>query len=170
MSELRDMQLAELDLLDFFANICEENNLTYYLIGGTLLGAIRHKGFIPWDDDIDVGMPRKDYQKFVNIMNTEKSESYVFNCGENDASSFLMHGKLKIKGTTIEQPDYSIRDNKSEIFIDIFPFDNAPDLKIKRFYLSWKISLIRKVLLLKLDYDLYSKLSGIKKILVPFLY
>lgn len=67
-SELRKLQLVELEILKFFSQFCEENNLRYYMIGGTMLGAIRHKEFIPWDDDIDIGMPRPDYEKFIELV------------------------------------------------------------------------------------------------------
>ena len=64
-SELRVLQMAELDLMKLFVRICEKHKLRYYMIGGTMLGAVRHKGFIPWDDDMDVGMPRPDYERFL---------------------------------------------------------------------------------------------------------
>lgn len=65
--DLQEIHKYEVDLLKIFVEICEENNLKYYLAGGSLLGAIRHKGFIPWDDDIDILMPRPDYMKFQEI-------------------------------------------------------------------------------------------------------
>ena len=75
-SQLRQLQLYELNLLKTFADICEKNNLRYYMIGGTILGAVRHKGFIPWDDDIDIGMPREDYIRFLEIAQKSLPHQY----------------------------------------------------------------------------------------------
>ena len=75
MKEIKtdELKKIEFDLLKFVKEFCKENNLTYFLCGGTLLGAVRHKGFIPWDDDIDIFMPIKDYKKFIQLMkNNEK--------------------------------------------------------------------------------------------------
>lgn len=70
-TELRDLQLVELDILKEFLRICKKYNLRYYALGGTLLGAVRHKGFIPWDDDVDIGMPRPDFIRFGEIAKKE---------------------------------------------------------------------------------------------------
>ena len=78
MSDIKIIQDKILSILKEFINICEENNLTYYALGGTLLGAVRHNGFIPWDDDIDIGMPREDYEKFKKIASNVLPENYKF--------------------------------------------------------------------------------------------
>ena len=71
MSDIRSVQLRELEILKVFQDICSRHNLRYFAIGGTCLGAVRHKGFIPWDDDVDVAMPYEDYAKFKAIARTE---------------------------------------------------------------------------------------------------
>jgi len=78
-NDLRKLQLVELDILKEFLRICEKYHLRYYALGGTLLGAVRHEGFIPWDDDIDVGMPRPDFRRFEKIVEKELPE-YLHYC------------------------------------------------------------------------------------------
>ncbi len=114
---------VELDLLLQFVKVCEENNLKYFLFGGTLLGAIRHQGFIPWDDDIDVGMPRKDYEEFLKHYNDFK-EPYFLQTPETDSGSGYIYAKLRNSNTTclIKKFAYNKELNQG-IFIDIFPFD-----------------------------------------------
>ena len=75
---MTDLQIKLLNMLEDFHKICIEYNLSYYVIGGTALGAIRHKGFIPWDDDIDVGMPRDDYERLKNLSKTLSLPEYEF--------------------------------------------------------------------------------------------
>ena len=74
---LTQLQYQLLEMLRWFHDFCEKNKLRYYVLGGTMLGAIRHKGFIPWDDDIDVGMPRGDYQKLIRLMSKKESGRYM---------------------------------------------------------------------------------------------
>ncbi|WP_462425183.1 LicD family protein [Fusobacterium sp. THCT13E1] len=121
MEKLRKLQLVEKDCLDFFVKICEENNLEYILDFGTLLGAARHKGFIPWDDDVDLGMPREDYKKFLKIYDKYK------NNGRFSLETYKRGAFYKLKDN-----DYYILNedrSKSEIDIDIFPLDYYDDVE-----------------------------------------
>jgi len=112
-----------LEILDDFIRICEANNLSYFLMGGTLIGAVRHKGFIPWDDDLDVGMLRSDYEKFIKIFNSIENSKYylVF---MNDPAVFPWI-KLCKKNTLFSEKNYDQSSRNEGIFIDIWVFDNS---------------------------------------------
>ena len=109
-------------LIDF-DEYCEQNELVYYLVGGTLLGAIRHKGFIPWDDDFDVGMPSNDYEKFIQLQ--RKSNTMEVRCVENENSDFPFM-KIVNENTYIKKT-YASDSETSCLWIDVFPFDGWSD-------------------------------------------
>ena len=77
--------------------ICEKNNIDYFLTGGTCLGAVRHKGFIPWDDDADIGMSRKDYKKFIKTLKKDLSENFTYHCYEKDKRYLVTWPAMKIR-------------------------------------------------------------------------
>ena len=120
---MTELQNSLLDILKWFNAFCETNNLRYYLLGGTMLGAARHKGFIPWDDDIDVGMPRKDYEKMIKILSGDNNRGkYVLETPDTPSKDFF-YAFSKIYDTTttlIENTKYKI---KRGIYIDVFPLD-----------------------------------------------
>ena len=124
---LDKLHKVHLEILDEFVRVCNENKLTYFLVGGTLLGAIRHKGFIPWDDDIDVGMPRADYNKFIEIANSKLNKKFLLDCYENNKDYYLPYAKIKKDGTIFDEEVSHHLDNHKGIFIDIFPFENVSD-------------------------------------------
>ena len=98
MSKVRQIQLGELSLLEKYIEICSKYNLRYYALGGTLLGAIRHKGFIPWDDDMDLGMPRKDYEKFLEICEKELPDHVILRIhDDNLGNTSIMDTSLQIE-------------------------------------------------------------------------
>lgn len=111
-----------------FDKVCRENELTYFLDSGTALGAVRHGGFIPWDDDVDVGMPRKDYDRFLEIGQEKLSEEFFIQTRETDSAYKRNAAKLRLKGTIFQElDDLPLKENG--FFIDIFPFDNVPNNK-----------------------------------------
>ena len=119
---MNDLQLKMLDMMSWYHNLCEKNNLKYYVVGGTALGTIRHKGFIPWDDDIDVGMPREDYEKFKELAsNSDLSARYAIEFPSGKKDFLYPYGKIYDTTTTlIEHTRYK---TKRGIFIDVFPLD-----------------------------------------------
>lgn len=120
---LRDVQLRCFDIMKAFDAFCRENNLTYYLSGGTLLGAIRHKGFIPWDDDVDLMMPREDYQRMLTLEFPDPR--YGFFCLEKMEDYSRPWVRMTDKSTVIAGMAHYSGDSDG-ICIDIFPIDGVP--------------------------------------------
>jgi len=135
----------ELNILVEFDKFCRVNNLVYYLAGGTLLGAIRHKGFIPWDDDIDVCMPRKDYLKFVNTFDGwNKNLEVRSNLKNNFGAPFSKIVDLRTK----IDAKYTNNDVDTNLWIDVFPVDGLPENIEEVRHIYDKCDLYRRVLLL----------------------
>lgn len=135
-SEMKKVWAVELDLFKQLDYICRKYNITYYADSGTLLGAVRHQGFIPWDDDMDFIMYRKDFEKLCKV-SSELKYPYFFQTEETDPGSLRCHGQLRNSSTTgilksEEKREYPFNQG---IFIDIFPIDNIPDNKneLKKF-------------------------------------
>ncbi len=162
--EAAQLKKAQLIIMDEIHRICTENNITYYIIGGTLLGAKRHGGFIPWDIDIDIAMPRSDYDRFKCICSTQLNDRFGYKDFENTESYNHPHAIVTMKNTQLVVK--YMRYNKSvtawEIYVDIFPLDNAPDDEKKRINQDKAIQKIKKQICLKQAY-LYSD-NLIKKI------
>ena len=120
---MREVQLVALDILKIVANICEENGFRYLLAYGTLLGAIRHKGFIPWDDDIDILMPRPDYEKFVAYFLTHKKELYPLRLFNMDTCPQYPYMITRISDDRYRLKVANEKEYGMGIFIDIYVLD-----------------------------------------------
>lgn len=126
---IREIQNVEMDILDQIVAICDRHNLTYYLYGGTLLGAVRHKGFIPWDDDIDIVMPRKDYEKFGRICQQELDAKYFYQTCFTDKNYPMLFAKVRREESFVCEEKWEGVKMHKGIYVDIFPLDAFPDGK-----------------------------------------
>lgn len=120
------------------ARICEKNNLTYFVVGGTLLGAIVHKGYIPWDDDLDIAMPRDDYDKFINVYSKELDDRFYLHHTSTDPNYWLPFAKVRMNNTVfLEEKRKNVKAHAG-IYVDIFPFDYAPDMNSMLAKVKWR--------------------------------
>lgn len=128
-----ELQQKALEIFVYFQKICEENSLRYWCGGGTCIGAIRHKGFVPWDDDIDVFMPRADYEKLYSIWNeVADTKRYVLSRTTKERNNHQTDMQLVDINTTFINRNSANVDTYHGIFIDIIPFEGAPESKLKR--------------------------------------
>ena len=124
---LAEIKQTELEILLELDRVCRENGLKYSMCAGTLLGAVRHQGFIPWDDDIDVCMPRPDYEKLIALSHERKLfPGYYRLCCFEDGTLDSPYMKIVDRRTRIREENYTQKDVKS-LWIDIFPVDGLPD-------------------------------------------
>ena len=120
---LRKLQLVELGILKDVDKVCRENDITYFLDSGSVLGAVRHGGFIPWDDDIDIGMPREDYDRFVAIAQDELGDGYLVSNPENNPYQSAQFTKVMLKGTRFVNDETEDAGFEMGVFIDVLPYD-----------------------------------------------
>lgn len=129
MTELRHLQMVILGIMKDIDVLCKNNNITYYLLGGSTIGAVRHNGFIPWDDDLDIIMSPDNYRRFVEVCRSQlNSDKYFFQEGFVDWP--MGFSKVRLKGTELkEKGGYSGGKDKDGIYVDIFKMENAPSGK-----------------------------------------
>lgn len=126
-TQLRKHQLKMLEMLKYVDGLCRKHDIPYYLSGGTLLGAVRHQGFIPWDDDLDIILMKKDFRRLLKVLRNEPSADYVLQCHQTDPYYVSSYAKLRMKKTFIHERGGA---NESYyryrgIYIDIFYLEPA---------------------------------------------
>ena len=134
--ELRKIQLSSLDALKELKRICDKHGLKYYLVAGTLLGAVRHGGFIPWDDDVDVAMPRADYNKLERIAKRELADGFFYQTERTDKHSPFFFAKLRRNGTDVREHLVKDVEMHNGCYADVFPLDYCPssEKRARRFF------------------------------------
>lgn len=161
-SKLRELQMAELEIVKLFTQICEAENLKYYILNGTMLGAVRHKGFVPWDDDIDIGMPRQDYEKFLRVAKAHfSSDCYSVRHFRQtpehvDYFAKLTSSAFQIKVTRMKT------ERRENAWIDIHPLDGMPNNALLNRLYQLKILAVRKIYSIAI-FDQGVALYGVKR-------
>ena len=144
--EFRQMQLMQLEMLIEFDRVCRKNNIRYTIFGGTLLGAVRHKGYIPWDDDADIAMLREDYEKFVKISDELDPKICYFQDNKNDPNYRWEYAKLRKTNTLYVRAGQEHIKCRTGFFIDIFPMDDIPKSTIGQIINDIYVCCLRKIL------------------------
>lgn len=142
---LKDIQAEELEMFKYFIDFCEKYNITYYIAGGTMLGAIRHKGFIPWDDDIDVYVPRPDFEKLIDLHQAYNRDTdyelATYRLGNlNRAYARVFNKNIHVEKT------FQVSEFDNHLWMDIFPLDGLPSSKKEQKKIYRKIKCYRKLL------------------------
>lgn len=144
---LRKLQLTELDILRDVHALCKEHKLSYYLIGGTLLGSVRHGGFIPWDDDLDITMPRQDYERFIALCaRGALGADYYLHHYSTDPTYWLAFAKIRKNNTLFDETSIRSLACHKGIFIDVFPLDYAK--RVRGLWYHLKPRILRTFLIL----------------------
>ena len=148
-SQLRQLQLTQLEILKVIDRFCRDHGIRYSLYAGTLLGAVRHKGFIPWDDDMDIHLPRKDFEKLKQVFDEYFHGKYIFRAPNHDPHSGYRCGK-------IENPKVQVWDVNSRshgLMIDVFIIENLPDSSFVRILRGCRSELLRIIAGLVFEYE-----------------
>lgn len=145
--QLRKLQLEQLEILKEVDRICRKNNIPYYITAGTMLGAVRHKGFIPWDDDIDVSMLRKDYHRFCIACKSDLDKKRFFlQTWDTDKHYRYQYGRMRMNNTLYIRSGHEDEKHHNGINIDLFPVDNVPDNELLCRIYKTGCFLFRKIL------------------------
>lgn len=149
---LRKVQLVQLEIAKEIRRVCEENEISYFLAHGSFLGAVRHKGFIPWDDDMDMGMLRRDYEKFCRIAPEKLKPEYCLQTWYTEPNYGLPFGKVMKRNTVYLENKKTSRLPDNGFYVDIFPYDYAPEDPMQQKKLAASLLSIYRMKLMKSGY------------------
>jgi len=159
-----------MDAFSEFDRICRAQDIPYYLLGGSLIGAVRHQGIIPWDDDVDVGLLRPDYERFVRVAPHELGERYFLQTTKSDPEYFQCFAKIRVSGTKFVEATSIDCDIHHGAFIDVVPLDNVPESPAFRWLHAALCKLLQTMVLARGKYrDLSPVKNAVARVLRAFL-
>lgn len=153
--EHEQLKKVQLMIAEDIKRICEKYQIKYFLDAGSMLGAVRHKGFIPWDDDIDIGMPKEDYNKFLEVAPAELGEKYFVDNYNTNHDNPLVFTKIRLLGTEYIENKANAGAKHNEIFVDIFPYYYISDNELVRKSEAFRMQLLTQMLLIKGGYKVW---------------
>jgi lipopolysaccharide cholinephosphotransferase len=153
-AEVKKLQRILLNIYKDVAEVCKKYNLRLMLGGGSCLGAVRHNGFIPWDDDMDINMPREDYNKLLEVFDKELGEKYHLMDLYKTHSGQKIFAKIMKKNTTYVETDTFYDNSPQGIFVDIFPIERLPDKRIIRSAYLLLATIFTKLIRIIINYQL----------------
>lgn len=168
MSNMDLLHQVDMDIAKAVVSVCDKHGLTYYMLGGTMLGAIRHKGFIPWDDDIDFGMPRKDYERFLELATEELPKHLKIVNYRNDPKYMYYITRILDTETKVIEERIGNENKYTNASIDIFPIDGTPNNPIARKIYFFRVMYHRALMALcyKDSIDTKRKRGAMEKLLL----
>lgn len=161
----------DIEIVNEINKICEKNNIKYFMLGGTFLGAIRHNGFIPWDDDMDFGMFRNDYEKFIEVAQNELPSNMILVNYKTDKNYHYYITRIQDINTNIKEERLNDNSKNTHISIDIFPLDGVPNNYFLKKVFCFRIMFHRALMSMcyKESIDKKRKRNAIEKLLIMFL-
>lgn len=147
--ELRKLQMTILIIADEIKRVCEKNHIRFGIGYGTLIGAVRHKGFIPWDDDFDIDMLREEYEKFIKVCETDLGSEFILQTWNNDSHYPKGFCKILLKGTNVLEKETVNTKYQKGIYVDIFPWDNVPNNHLLEKKQEFEVYFYKKLLHIK---------------------
>lgn len=158
-----DLHRVQIELVAEFRRVCEKHSLKFFALYGTLLGAVRHQGFIPWDDDVDLGMLRADYEKLLDVVKLDLSEKYFFQTFASDEHYASPLGKLRKNKTVFHERTSGLGGQHRGIFIDVFPLDTKPTKKWQQVLQQRSTYVLKRLLMIKGGYEIGAGGGGVRR-------
>ena len=158
------LKKAQLKIAKEIKRVCDKNGIKYFLDAGSMLGAVRHKGFIPWDDDMDIGMLDADYKRFLEIAPNELSDEFFVDNYYNNMEYGLVFSKVRMKDTIYKEKIGPKNAKHQEIFVDVFPYFSRSENNLKRKLQSIRLRILSQIFMAQSNYCVWENNSGISKL------